>query len=73
MRNGRGGVRKIIILQPSLIKTGSGKNRQWMLHLGDIFDDEQDIDTVMKCFPTHCLLGAWSKTVTIEWRNWTAF
>lgn len=34
-----------------IVKIGSGKNHQWMLNLGDISDDKQDIYRVIKCFP----------------------
>ena len=48
-----------------IVKIGSGKNHQWMLNLGDLFDDDQDI-FIVQVFPTDCLLVARAKILFLE-------
>lgn len=52
-----------------IVKTGSGNNHQWMLNLGDMFDEEWDIYMVTKHFPPDCFLAARSQIVTTQCRH----
>lgn len=52
-----------------IVKTGSGNNHQWMLNLGDMFDEERDIYMVTKHFPPDCFLAARLQKVTTQCRH----
>ena len=39
-----------------IVNIGSGNNYQWMVNLGEIFYEEQDICVSLKCLPIELLI-----------------
>lgn len=37
-----------------IMKIGSDKTHQWMLHLGENSDEDQNICIILKCLPIDC-------------------
>jgi len=54
-----------------IVKTGSGKNLQWMLNLGEILMRSRIVGIVLNYIPIGCSLVSQKNIITIQWGNQT--